>query len=309
MTEQLRIGHIKKYFNFRLRYRFQKHLIAYLMILPAFILFSMFIIYPILRSFWISLHSWDGISEMLWLGLKNYQFVMNDKIFWKALVNTFKFAFVVTVVKNILALLLAALVNQKIPGGTFFRAAVFLPVTFSFVVLGVLWSWIFNPTFGLLNNVLINLNLDFLIRGWLSDPKIALWSVMVVDIWKWTGFHTVLFLAGMQSIPPELYEAADIDGAGRIQKFIFLTIPLLREIIIVSILMSIIGAFVSNYDVVYVMTGGGPFHSTEVALTWIVTNTFRFNAVGKANAMSVILFIFVAFFGLFQVKAMTKSDQ
>lgn len=308
MSGQIGIRHIKNYHKFLSRYSIQKNLIAYLMVLPAFTLFSMFIIYPIGRSFWISLHSWDGISEMRWLGLMNYKFVLDDRIFWKALINTFKFAFVVTVVKNVLAVLLAATLNQKIFGGTFFRAAVFLPVTFSFVVLGVLWSWIYNPTFGLLNNVLTNLDLGFLIRGWLSDPKIALWSVMVVDIWKWTGFHMVLFLAGMQSISLELYEAAEIDGAGRIQKFFFLTIPLLREVTIVSILMSLIGAFVSNYDVVYVMTGGGPFNSTEVALTWIVTNTLRFNAVGKANAMSVILFICVAFFGIFQIKAMARHN-
>jgi ABC-type sugar transport system permease subunit len=181
-----------------------------------------------------------------------------------------------------------------------------MPVTFAFVVIGVLWSWIYNPTFGLLNTFLQSVGLDFLIQGWLSDPKIALFSVMWVDVWKWTGFHMVLFLAGLQSIPDEFYEASAIDGANARQNLFYITIPLLGQVAAVSILMSLIGAFASNYDVVYVMTGGGPFHSTEVALTWIVSTIFRFASVGKANAMSMILILFVAGFGIFQLIFMTR---
>jgi ABC-type sugar transport system permease subunit len=253
------------------------------------------------RGLWISFHRWDGITEMVWIGTDNYGFVFNDEVFWKALGNTFKFAIVVTVVKNVFGLLLALVLNQKIRGRTFFRAAAFMPVTFAFVVIGVLWSWIYNPTFGLLNTFLKSVGLEFVIQGWLSDPKIALFSVMWVDIWKWTGFHMVLYLAGLQAIPEEYYEAAAIDGANARQNLFYITIPLLGQVAAVSILMSLIGAFASNYDVVYVMTGGGPFHSTEVALTWIVSTIFRFSAVGKANAMSMILLLFVAVFGVFQL--------
>lgn len=289
--------------------KWQKYLTAYLMVLPALALFILFVIYPLFQGAWISLHRWDGLSEMEWIGLDNYKFVFKDKIFWQAMRNTFQFAIGVTVIKNIAGLILAVLLNKKIFGRTFFRASVFLPVTISFIVIGILWSWIFNPTFGLLNSMLSSLHLDFLIQGWLSDPKVALWSVMWVDIWKWTGFHMVLFLAGLQSIPEDLYEAASIDGANRWQSFSHITFPMLTAVTTVSVLMSFIGAFVSNYDVVYVMTGGGPFHATEVALTWIVSTTFRFASVGKANAMSIILFVLVAIFASIQLYVMTRGDK
>lgn len=280
---------------------------SYVMVVPALVLYALFVIYPLIRGIIISFHQWDGLSEMRWIGIDNYRFIMRDQVFWQAMRNTFTFAFVVTVAKNIFGLILAVILNTSIRFKTFFRTVSFAPVTFSFVVIGILWSWIFNPTFGLLNTVLRALNLDFLILGWLSDPKIALWSVMWVDIWKWTGFHMVLFLAGLQGIPDILYEAAAIDGANRFQQFVHVTLPSLRNVVYVSVLMSITGAFVSNYDVVYVMTGGGPFHSTEVALTWIVTTAFRFAQVGKANAMSMILLLCVAVFGLMQLIVMVRE--
>ena len=213
----------------------------------------------------------------------------------------------VTVAKNILGLGLALILNTNIKFKTFFRVVSFAPVTLSFVVIGILWSWIFNPTFGLLNTVLKAAGLDWMILGWLSDPKVALWSVMWVDIWKWSGFHMVLFLAGLQGVPAMLYEAAAIDGANRFQQFLHVTLPSLKNVTYVSVLMSITGAFVSNYDVVYVMTGGGPFHATEVALTWITSTAFRFASVGKANAMSMILVLLVAVFGVMQLITMLKE--
>jgi len=208
-----------------------------------------------------------------------------------------------------LGLFLAVLLNRKMRGRTFFRAAAFMPVTMAFVVIGVLWSWIYNPTFGLLNNILKSLGLESLIMGWLSDPKIALWSIVTVDVWKWTGFHMVLFLAGLQNIPLELYEAATIDGASRVQSFLKITLPLLAQVTAVSVLMSLMGAFVSNYDVVYVMTGGGPYHSTEVAMTWIVQTGFRFSALGKASAMSFIVFAFIFVVGVIQLATMTRNKK
>ena len=293
--------------KFQLSSKWQRALTAYWMIIPALILYVVLVIYPMFKGLYISFHRWDGLSEMKWIGLDNYKFVFADKIFWKAIKNSFVFAIGVTLVKNILGLFLALVVNQELRGRTFFRAAAFMPVTFAFVVIGVLWSWIYNPTFGLINNLMQALGLGSLIQGWLSNPKIALFSVMVVDIWKWTGFHMVLFLAGLQGISKEYYEAAEIDGAGMFRKFFHITVPLLGQVTAVSVIMSMVGAFVGNYDVVYVMTGGGPFHSTEVALTWIVNTTFRYAQVGKANAMSMILFVFVAIFGLAQFYFMTRN--
>jgi ABC-type sugar transport system permease subunit len=281
-----------------------------LMVLPAVILYSAFVVYPLLRGAWVSLYQWDGLStSMTWVGARNYQYALQDPIFRKALQNTFQYAIGVTIVKNILGLALAILLNGKLRGTTFFRTAGFLPVMFSFVVVGVLWSWIFNPTFGLADGLLKLVGLGSFQPGWLSDPHLALWSVMWVDVWKWTGFHMVLYLAALQSIPQELYEAAAIDGAGRWRTFVNVTLPMLRPVIAFSTLLALTGAFVSNYDVVYVMTAGGPLHSTEVALTYIVSTAFGSSAVGLANAMSVILFIGVAIIGAIQLAAMTRGAE
>jgi len=292
----------------RIPHRVQVAGFAFVMIAPALLLFVLLTIYPVGRGLWISFHRWDGVSDPTWVGGANYKFVVNDEVFWNALKNTVLFAIVVTVVKNLLGLLFALLLNSKIRGQTFFRTAGFMPVTFSFVVIGVLWSWIYNPTFGLLNAVLESLGLSAWIHGWLSDPRLALWSVMCVDIWKWTGLHIVIFLAGLQGINKEYQEAATVDGASRWQGLTRVTLPLLSHVTAVSVFLSILGAFVSSYDVVYVMTEGGPFHSTEVVMTWIVTTAFRFSKVGKANAMSMILFVVAGVLGFLQYRIMSVRE-
>lgn len=287
----------------------QRLLTGWMMVLPAAILVAVFIFYPLARGFWVSLHQWDGLSAtMSWVGIRNYVNVFNDGVYWDAIRNTFVYAIGVTIAKNVIALALAVLLNRKLRGRSFFRTATFIPVVMSFVVVGILWSWIFNPTFGLLNGALNAIGAGGLIQGWLSDPSIALASVMTVDVWKWTGFHVVIILAGLQGIPEELDEAAALDGAGRGRIFWHITLPMLRPVLMFSVLMSLVGAFVSNYDLVKVMTGGGPNHATEVALTWIVNTTFAGLNVGKANAMSMILFLLVIVIGVLQVRVMTRKD-
>jgi ABC-type sugar transport system permease subunit len=287
----------------------QRSLTGWLMALPALGFVIVFIFYPLVRGAWVSFFQWDGLSaDMAWVGLRNYNNVFNDPVYWQAIGHTFQYAFSVTIIKNVLALLLAVLLNRKLRGRGIFRVATFLPVIMSFVVVGILWSWIFNPTFGLLNGALNATGLHSWIHGWLSDPGIALWSVISVDVWKWTGFHVVIILAGLQGIPEELDEAAALDGAGRFRTFWSITLPMLRPVLTFSILMSLVGAFVSNYDLVKVMTGGGPSHSTEVALTWIVKTTFSDLNVGKANAMSMILFLLVIVVGALQLRVMTRRN-
>lgn len=280
------------------------------MVLPALAFVMVFILYPLLRGLWVSFNRWDGLSaSMTFVGVTNYRNVFHDPIYWQAIAHTFQYAIGVTIAKNVIGLLLAVLLNRKLRGRALFRVATFLPVVMSFVVVGILWSWIFNPTFGLLNSLLDSVGLHGLVQGWLSDPHIALWSVMAVDVWKWTGFHVVILLAGLQSIPTELNEAASLDGAGSTRIFWSITLPLLRPVLAFSVLLSLVGAFVSNYDLVRVMTGGGPSHSTEVALTWIVSTTFSDLNVGKANAMSFVLLAIVIIVGVVQMRMMLSRNE
>ena len=286
----------------------KKDIFPYMMCLPALIIFTAFVIAPFILGIYTSFFKWDGISPMKFIGIKNYIWIFEDETFWLSIKHTLVYAFFVTILKNVIGLGLALLVTKNIAGKGFFRVCAYLPVTFSYVVIGVLWSWIYNPIFGLLNNLLSSIGLDSWIHGWLSEPQIALYSVMAVDIWKWMGFHMVLYMAGLQAIPKEMYEAAEIDGAGTSKKFWRITIPQLNSTLVLNIVMSITGAFMTNYNLVKVMTDGGPYNSTEVALTYIVRNAFTYSSLGKSNAMSVLLFIFVFAFAFAQLKVMTKDD-
>ena len=280
----------------------------YLMCLPAIILFTIFIIVPFFDGLYMSFFKWDGFSDPSFIGLRNYRNAFHDSLFWLSMKHTFIYAILVTVIKNVLAFMLAYLLIRKVPFQTMFRTGIYLPVTLSYVVIGVLWSWVYNPTFGLLNSFLKLIGCENLILGWLSDPDIALYSVVAVDVWKWLGYHMVLYFAGMQAISRDYYEAAAIDGANGFKQLIHVTIPQLNSTIVVNVLMSLTGAFASNYDIVNVMTGGGPADSTQVSLTYIVSTAFRYSNMGKANAMSMILFLFVFAFGFIQLKVMSKEE-
>jgi ABC-type sugar transport system permease subunit len=289
------------------RYRRRGYLFGLVLVAPTVILYSLFVIYPVIRGAMVSFYNWDGLSStMTWVGFQNYKYAFDDPVFRLALRNTFVYAIGTTLLKNIFGLGLALLLNKKLKGRAFFRTAAFLPVLFSFVVVGVLWSWIYNPIFGLADHFLLLFGIHNF-PGWLSDPHLALYSVMWVDVWKWTGFHMVLYLAALQSVPSELYDAVDIDGANRWARFRYVTVPWIQPVIAFSVLLALTGAFVANYDVVYVMTNGGPLNSTQVALTYIFQTAFTADEVGYANAMSMILIALVAIVGAVQLRLMLRG--
>ncbi len=280
----------------------------FLMLMPAMILLLLFVVVPLLIGLYTSLFMTNGFELTKFIGLDNYKFSFSDKVFLSSIWNTLYFAIAVTVAKNVAALLLANMLMKSGPGTTFFRTSIFIPVTFSFIVTGVLWSWIYNPVFGILNEALKFVGLESLIRPWLSDPSYALNSIIFVDIWKWTGFHLVIYMAGLIKIPQELYESADIDGANSWEKFVHITVPQLNMVIVLNVLLAFTGGFINNYDLIKVMTDGGPFNSTEVALSYIVKTLMKFVNIGKASAMTIILVIIVAVFGLIQLKVMTRKE-
>ncbi|MER9938851.1 sugar ABC transporter permease [Mesorhizobium sp. M0088] len=267
--------------------------VAFVMILPAAILFGLFYLWPFVNGFWLSLHNWDGFSDPTWAGISNYKRLVHDRIFLGALRNNLIFVVAVVVLKNVLGLGLALLLNRALLGRTFFRAAAFVPVTMSFVAVGLLWSWIYNPVFGLLNSGLDLIGLAGLKRSWLGDADIALYSIIVVDVWKWLGFHAVIYLAGLQTIPSELYESAKMDGAGPLQRFRHVTVPMMMPIIFINTILGLSGAFVRNFDIVYVLTKGGPNHATEVVLTYMMSKAFQDGAMSYAAAIGYVLFMIV----------------
>ena len=274
------------------------------MILPAILLILVFILIPILYGFYLSLVRWDGFNPPVFVGLANYiKLSSRDDIFRKAITNNIIFAVSVVLAKNVLGLFLALLLNQKLRGQTFFRTALYLPVTMSFVVIGLLWSWILNPTFGLLNAGLLALGLENWTQAWLGDERFALWVIIAVDIWKWAPFHMVLFLAGLQTIPSDLYEAAIVDGATAWKRFSYITLPLLAPITFINVFLALNGAFVLNFDVVYIMTGGGPNHATEVALTHMISEGFQYGNFGYASALGFVLFGITMIIGFIYFRA------
>lgn len=268
--------------------------VAAFMLAPAAILFALFFLWPFFRGLWISLTRWDGFSAPVFVGAANYMKLLGDRLFLGALENNLIFVVLILLLKNVLGMGLAILLDRAIFMRGPIRAAVFIPVTLSFAATGLLWSWIYNPVFGLLNAALDGLGLSGLKMSWLGDADIALYSIIAVDVWKWLGFHAVIYLAGLQTIPDELYEAARIDGASAAARFRHITLPLMMPVVLINVILGLSGAFVRNFDIVQVLTQGGPNHATEVVMTYMVKTAFQDGNMGYASAMGYALFLIVA---------------
>lgn len=224
-----------------------------------------------------------------------------------ALLHNIQYAVGTVTGKVILSLCLALLLNQALRGREIYRTFLFMPVVMSFVVVGILWAWLYNDQFGLLNNLLRAVNLDVLAMDWLGNPRVALWSLIMVDIWKWYGFHMVIFLAGLQTIPLELYEAARVDGASRLRQLWSITLPLLGPVTTVNITLSLAGAL-NVFDIPFIMTEGGPANSTNVLALHVYLQAFKFNRLGYGAALSYTLFLLVSLVVLVQLRLMTSRD-
>jgi ABC-type sugar transport system permease subunit len=272
---------------------------AILFLLPALLFFAIFIVYPFVDGVRLSFCTWDGFSPPVFAGLRNYQELFRPGgLFLKSLGNNSLFALYTVAGKNLLALFLALLVNGKIRGRGFYRTILFLPTCISFVAIGLIWNFIYNPSFGIINAFLSLFGKTQTI-SWLGDPRLALGSVAFVDISKWTGYHMVLYLAGLQMISPELYEAAAIDGARAARMLFSVTIPNLSPVIVINVAISLMGAY-GVFDVVYVMTRGGPYGSTQMLLTNMYEVTFQQYQIGLGSAIVVMFFVIVTVITIFQ---------
>jgi raffinose/stachyose/melibiose transport system permease protein len=280
--------------------------VSYLWVLPALMLYALFTLTPLFAGLYLSLLRWDGVKPAKYIGLANYQRMLNDEKLREALMHNVQYAAGTVIGKNVLALGLALLLNQALRGRAVYRTALFLPVVMSFVVVGILWTWIYNDDFGLVNNLLRSLHLGGLAQDWLGDTRVALWALIAVDIWKWYGFHMVIYLAGLQTIPTEIYEAAKLDGASRFRQLTSITIPLLKPVIVVNVTLSLLGAM-NVFDIPYVMTEGGPANSTNVAALHMYVQAFKFNRLGYGAAISYGLFTLITVIALIQLKLMSRN--
>ena len=270
---------------------------AFILLMPNFIVFLMFLLIPLAASFFFSFTKWDLMTPMQWVGFANYIELFKDETFLKSLWNTIYFTLGTVPTGVIISLFLAIALNQRIKGIKIFRAAYFLPVIASFVAAALVWSWIYNPEFGLLNYFLSIIG----IKGpsWLNSLNWAMPSIILTTIWKGLGFNMLLFLAGLQGIPESYYEAADIDGAKWFSKFLHITVPLLSHTTLFVVIISIINSF-QGFDLVYMMTYGGPARSTSVLVFYLYQNAFRYFRMGYASAIAYVLFFLILFFALIQ---------
>ena len=260
-----------------------------LFILPALILYLVFMVYPFFRSIYFSLTSWNGVTAVKeWVGLANYRELIGDRLFWLSLQHTIIWVVIGTIAPIAIGMLLAILLWRRPKGFTLFRTFFFMPQVLSTVVIGIIWNWIYNPIFGILNEALDAVGLEEVSRGWIGDPDVALYAVLVAAIWATIGLCFVIFLAGLQNVSKDLLEAATIDGANVWQRFWNVTVPQMASVINVVIALLLIWGF-SVFDVIFVMTGGGPANATEVLATYTYKEAFTQNNVGYASTLSVVI--------------------
>lgn len=258
----------------------------YLLLAPYATHFLVITAFPVVFSLVLTLHRWNLLSPMQWIGGLNFTTLVEDPLFWKALWNTFKFLMVHVPLQVGLSLVLAALLNQPIRARGFFRAAFFLPVVLSGVVITIMWKQLYSSETGVFNALLALMGLGRV--GWLTDPDIAMPSIAIMATWKNMGLYVILLLAGLQSIPKSVYEAASIDGAGEMAQFTKITIPMLNPILMSVIILSTINGF-SLFIEPYVMTGGGPLNSTLSMNLYIYRQAFSFYKMGYAATLGFVL--------------------
>lgn len=272
-------------------------IVAFSMIAPNLIGLAVFMVIPTFVSILISFTDWNLLNAADFIGIANFKELFSDPLFWKTLLNTVVYVFWKVPFNILISLILAVLINQQMYGRTFFRAILFLPIIASSVSVALLWQPLFDITNGMLNKILNSVGLPS--STWIYNPKTSMMSVIIVALWKELGYYMVMFLAGLQSIPSSYYEAAAIDGANPVRKFLFITVPLISPTTFFVLIISVIGSF-QIFDLTTVLTAGGPANSTNTLVMYVYQAGFKFFRMGYASALSTILFIIILIFTIIQ---------
>ncbi|MCX5781202.1 MAG: sugar ABC transporter permease [Elusimicrobia bacterium] len=277
-------------------------------ILPALSLFLVFSFYPLIRTFQLSFFEWDGIvPQMKFVGFAQYVHILTkNPVFWKSMLNAAYITILALTLQNGLALLLALLVNREIKGDNIFRTIFFLPPVLSGIVVGLIWKWIYDGNYGVLNHFLTVLGIQgFVNFAWLAEIKTSLTAVAVVHMWKGFGYGFIILLAGLQTIPRELYEAAKVDGADAWQQFKHITVPSMISVFTIVAILTILGSM-QIFDLIYSMTRGGPAGHTHVPITKIYEYMAN-GEFGYATAMAVVFGLILLVVSVGQIEMSRRS--
>ena len=282
----------------------RKKIVPYLLVSPYIVHFLLFVAFPVVFSIVLTFHKWNIIAPMEYTGLNNYVRLFNDKTFIKSMGNTLVFLVIHIPLQIIVALFLAEILNQKLKLRGVFRGAFFLPVIVSGVVVTILWQQLYGFDTGLFNRLLTSAGLNKV--GWLTDPGIAMVSIAVMATWKNVGLYIILFLVGLQTVPAQYYEAADLEGANHWQKFFKITLPMINPTIFMVVILSTIGGF-SLFIEPYIMTGGGPLNSTVSAVLYIYKQGFFYYHMGYAATLGLFFALIILAVVVIQKKFIEKD--
>ncbi|MDF2595993.1 MAG: sugar transporter permease [Clostridia bacterium] len=276
-------------------------------LLPALLIFIVFVIMPIVRSFFYGFYSWNGLSAPEYIGLENFKEILTDRIFWHSFKNN-----IIVVIASVfgqipIGLIIAIILNKKLKSSSFFRTVFFMPMILSTVVVGLLWSTILNSQVGIFNAILNQIGLGQLAMDWLGNPRIAIYTICFVIVWQFFGLYMIIFLAALQNIPSEIFEAANVDGASEWCKLVNITIPMIWDSIMAAVVLCIAGGM-RTFDLVFVMTQGGPAQATELMATYMYNKTFAVYKYGYGSAVSLVIFVISFSFIIISRRLMSQKE-
>ena len=266
------------------------------LVAPSLLLFALVYLYPVAYSAWVSGYEWDLLTPARYVGFQNYRELWSAE-FWEVITNTVAYSVGVVVLSQGLGLALAILLNNRTRLGAFFQASIFSSYVVSWVAVSLLWVWLLDPQYGLVAYLLGLVGLPAV--NWLGDHRIALWSLVLVTVWKTVGYPLVIYLAGLQAIPGDLYDAAALDGAGDWQRFRHITWPLLTPTTLFLLITLTVASF-QGFDIVRIMTQGGPVTATMIYVYYIYEQAFQYFKLGKASAAVVVFFTLIVALTLLQ---------
>ena len=272
-------------------------------VLPTLIIYGIFLIYPMITAFHYSFFKWNLLSEKKYVGLSNFAKMINDKRFWNSYITTFHFTLISIVLIIILSFILALILEKSFKFKNVFQSAIFIPVILTMVSIAVVWQFMFQST-GILSNLFIDL-FGTKVK-WLTSTKIAPYSMILVNVWKMTGYYMIIFIAGLLNVPNTFYEAARVDGANYFERLIYITLPQMKNTFILVFVSGVIFSFAA-FPQQYVMTEGGPGRSTEVLALLIYKQAFEFTKFGYSSSISVAFFASLLLFSIIQLR-LFKSE-